>query len=161
MRKNKSVEKSFFTALFMLVATVLLFTASCAKTNGDSETSDIVEIREKMFIAQVNYIYMNADDYFGKTIKLEGVFKQTAYVEGEDPHCFVTRYGPGCCGNDGLVGFEVAWNKEKARQYPAVESWVEAEGVLRFYEVEGYMLSYIDLSSLNVLEKRGAETVLQ
>jgi uncharacterized membrane protein YcgQ (UPF0703/DUF1980 family) len=114
-----------------------------------------------MFMAQVNDIYLNADDYFGKTIKLEGIFKQTPYIEGQEQFCFVIRYGPGCCGNDGNVGFEVAWNGENVKPYPAVDSWVEAEGVLKYYEEEGYRLSYIDLSSLNVLTKRGAETVLQ
>jgi uncharacterized membrane protein YcgQ (UPF0703/DUF1980 family) len=150
------MRKSFFIAVIVLAA-VLFFTVSCTKGNS----SDTLEIGEKMFIAQVNDIYLNADDYFGKTIKLAGIFKQTPYIEGQDQYCFVIRYGPGCCGNDGNVGFEVAWDKEKEQPYPAVDSWVEAEGVLKFYEEEGYRLSYLDLSSLNVLTKRGAETVLQ
>jgi uncharacterized membrane protein YcgQ (UPF0703/DUF1980 family) len=154
MRKN--IFKNLFIAAITLAA-VLFFTVSCTKGNS----SDTVEIGEKMFIAQVNDIYLNADDYFGKTIKLEGIFKQTQYVEGQDPYYFVIRYGPGCCGNDGNVGFEVAWDKEKVHPYPADNSWVEAEGVLKFYEEEGYRLSYLDLSSLNVLTKRGTETVLQ
>jgi len=111
-----------------------------------------------MFIAQVNDIYLNAEDYIGKKIKLEGVFLKST---GEEPYYFVVRYGPGCCGNDGLVGFEVAWDKEKAQPYPADDSWVEAEGVLKSYEEQGYQLSYIDLTSLNVLTRRGAENVLQ
>jgi len=142
---------------FTLIIPALVFflcVTSCTK----KDASDIVEIGEKMFIAQVNDIYLNADDYLGKTIKLEGVFKKST---GEPPYYFVIRYGPGCCGNDGLVGFEVAWDKEKAKPYPADDSWVEAEGVLKFYEEQGYQLSYIDLTSLNVLAKRGSENVLQ
>jgi uncharacterized membrane protein YcgQ (UPF0703/DUF1980 family) len=120
----------------------------------------VVEIKEKMFIAQVNDVYLNADDYMGKTIKLEGIFKQD---EGYDKsYFFVIRYGPGCCGFDGTAGFEVVWANEKAGHYPAVDSWVEAAGVLKSYKEDEYMqYLYLDLASLNVLSKRGAETVLQ
>jgi len=154
MRKTKAAGKNLLIAAIIPALVILLFVTNCTK----KENTDIVEIGEKMFIAQVNDIYLNADDYLGKTIKLEGVFKQST---GEEPYYFVIRYGPGCCGNDGLVGFEVAWDKEKAKPYPADDSWVEAEGVLKSYEEEGYKLSYIDLTSLNVLAKRGAENVSQ
>jgi len=120
----------------------------------------VVEIKEKMFLAQVNDVYLNPDDYLGKTIKLEGIFKEERGYEKS--YCFVIRYGPGCCGNDGNAGFEVAWAKEEAPPYPAVDSWVEAAGVLKSYEEDGYsQYLYLDLSSLNVLDKRGAELVLQ
>ena len=113
-----------------------------------------------MFVSQVNDVYLNADDYLGKTIKLEGIFKQDQGYE--KLYCFVLRYGPGCCGADGNVGFEVAWANEQARPYPAADSCVEAAGVLKTYEEDGYdQFLYLDLSSLNVLSKRGAETVIQ
>jgi len=120
----------------------------------------VVEIKEKMFLAQVNDVYLNPEDYLGKTIKLEGIFKEE---QGhEKSYCFVIRYGPGCCGNDGNAGFEVAWTKEDERPYPAVDSWVEATGELKSYEEDGYSrYLYLDLSSLNVLSSRGAEMVLQ
>jgi uncharacterized membrane protein YcgQ (UPF0703/DUF1980 family) len=125
-----------------------------------SPDKGVIEIKEKMFLAQVNDVYLNPEDYLGKTIKLEGLFKEE---QGYDKsYCFVLRYGPGCCGNDGNVGFEVAWAKEDTQPYPAVDSWVEATGKLKTYEEDGYnQYLYLDLSSLNVLSKRGAETVLQ
>jgi len=121
---------------------------------------DVIEIKEKMFISQVNDVYLNKDDYLGKTIKLEGLFKtEQGY---EKMYCFVLRYGPGCCGNDGNVGFEVAWDKEKEKTYPGEDSWVEATGELKTYEEDGYTeFLYLDLVSLNVLNKRGQETVMQ
>jgi uncharacterized membrane protein YcgQ (UPF0703/DUF1980 family) len=137
-------------------------TADTAKpiSQVKNETPGMVEIKEKMFISQVNDVYLNAGDYMGKTIKLEGLFKQQ---EGYDKtYWFVIRYGPGCCGFDGNAGFEVAWANESARPYPAVDSWVEATGVLKTYAEEGYdQYLYLDLSSLNVLTERGAETVTQ
>jgi uncharacterized membrane protein YcgQ (UPF0703/DUF1980 family) len=122
----------------------------------------IIEIREKMFLAQVNDVYLNSDDYMGKTIKLEGIFKTEQYYDDTEPYCFVLRYGPGCCGSDGNAGFEVKWDKDRKQTYPAAESWVEASGILKTYEEDGcYQYLYLDLSSLNLLSKRGAETVFQ
>jgi uncharacterized membrane protein YcgQ (UPF0703/DUF1980 family) len=120
----------------------------------------VVEIGEKMFIAQTNDIYLNAGDYLGKTIQLEGLFKAEQY--GDQSYCFVIRYGPGCCGNDGNAGFEIAWDNQNAEaSYPAVDDWVKASGVLRTYEEDGYPYLYLALSSLDVLDTRGAEFVTQ
>jgi len=125
-----------------------------------SSNKDVIEIKEKMFLSQVNDVYLNAEDYLGKTIKLEGIFKQDDGYNKS--YSFVIRYGPGCCGYDGTAGFEVAWANEKANPYPPVDSWVEVAGVLKSYKEDGDMqYLYLDLASLNVLNKRGAETVLQ
>ena len=94
----------------------------------------------------------------GKTIKLEGIFIQEGY-ESQN-YCFVIRYGPGCCGNDGNAGFEVAWEGGQA-DYPAPDDWVEAAGVLKTYNEDGFPYLYIALSSLRVLDVRGAEYVSQ
>jgi len=125
-----------------------------------TSTKDVIEIKEKMFISQVNDVYLNKDEYLGKKIKLEGIFLTE---QGNDKsYCFVLRYGPGCCGYDGNVGFEVAWDKGKNKQYPVNNSWVEATGELKTYEEDGYTdYLYLDLVSLNVLNNRGKETVIQ
>jgi len=125
-----------------------------------SPDKDIIEIKEKMFIAQVNDVYLNHKDYLGKTLKLEGIFIKEP--NNENSYCYVIRYGPGCCGSDANAGFEVKWTNEKTNPYPAFNSWVEATGVLKTYEEDdNYYYLYLDLVSLNVLSKRGKETVLQ
>ena len=128
-----------------------------------SEGVDLV-IREKMFIAQVNDVYLNSDDYIGKRIKLEGIFMDM--FSGGSRYCFVIRNGPGCCGSDGQIGFEVSWNPPgqimlEKREYPKRNAWVEAQGVLSEYEESGTNFLYLALTDLNVLEKRGAEFVTQ
>ncbi|GHU19349.1 hypothetical protein FACS1894163_12110 [Spirochaetia bacterium] len=120
----------------------------------------IIEIKEKMFIAQTNDVYLNPEDYLGKTIKLEGLFKQEQYEESDPAYCFVLRYGPGCCGSDGNAGFEVAWD-EADKSYPNDDDWVEAVGVLKTYEEDGYPYLYIALSNLTILDERGEEFVTQ
>ncbi|MDR0586638.1 MAG: metal ABC transporter permease [Treponema sp.] len=121
----------------------------------------VIEIKEKMFIAQTNDIYLNAEDYLGKTIRLEGLFKTDSYDDLSKTYCFVMRYGPGCCGNDGSAGFEVAWPDDAKRPYPKEDDWVRAEGALQYYEEDGYPYLYLALASLTVEQNRGAEFVTQ
>ncbi|MDR3302759.1 MAG: metal ABC transporter permease [Spirochaetaceae bacterium] len=125
--------------------------------------NETIEIKEKMFIAQTNDVYLNPDEYLGKTIKLEGLFKREQFTGSKEDHCFVLRYGPGCCGSDGNAGFEVAWDKEAGidKPYPAPDDWVEAVGTLKHYDEDGYPYLYLALAQINTLEERGAEFVSQ
>ena len=154
-------RKNFFIAASIIVAAAL-FLGNCSGTKKSEVSNDkVIEIKEKMFISQVNDIYLNTEDYLGKTIKLQGLFKEEKPYEG-DPYCFVLRYGPGCCGYDGNVGFEIKWDESRAQPFPKVDSWIETTGVLKKYEADGYAdYLYLDLISLNVLKKRGAEIVTQ
>jgi len=162
MDANKSVKNTLIIAVAVIAVTVsFLFIYNIRSRNGSPvSTEDVIEIKEKMFISQVNDVYLNKEDYLGKTIKLEGLFKmEEAY---DKLHCFVLRFGPGCCGYDGAVGFEVIWDKEKEKSYPGEDSWVEATGELKTYNEADYVdCLYLDLVSLNVLNKRGSETVAQ
>ncbi|MDR2519081.1 MAG: metal ABC transporter permease [Spirochaetaceae bacterium] len=120
----------------------------------------IVEIKEKLFIAQINDIYENPEDYLGKTLKLEGLFKYSAPMAGGEPYYFVMRYGPGCCGNDGTIALEVMWEHGEGAYLPE-DAWVEAIGVLKRYEEDGYPYICVSLSSLKALAVRGREFVTQ
>jgi len=181
MSENKAPRNTLIIAVIIIMATASFLTVSYVKkiatasalsSNAIDENlssqrpalkDGTIEIREKMFATQVSDVYLNAEDYLGKTIKLEGLFKSELYYGKDEPYCFVIRYGPGgCCGMDANIGFEVAWARENAKPYPVEDSWVEATGVLKTYEEDGYAnYLYLDLSSLNVLSRRGAETVKQ
>jgi zinc transport system permease protein len=141
-------------------APVTVLDAAARDGKRTASKGGVVEIKEKMFLAQTNDVYLNSDEYMGKTLKLEGLFKREMY--GEHEYCFVLRYGPGCCGNDGNAGFEVSWGAAPAEgTFPAVDDWVEATGTLKTYEEDGNPFLYIALSDLKVLDKRGAEYVTQ
>ncbi|MDR2425741.1 MAG: hypothetical protein LBD46_00920 [Endomicrobium sp.] len=115
----------------------------------------IIEIKERFFIAQTNEIYLNAQDYIGKTVKYEGIFNvYESDINGKKRY-FVIRYGPGCCIFDATAGFEVYWNK----QYPNQNDWVEVVGVVEEYDEKGIKYLRLALNSLTVLQKRGKETV--
>lgn len=131
--------------------------AAAARANSAA----VIEIGDKMFIAQTNDIYLNTEDYLGKTIRLEGLFKTQSYTDMSKTYRFVVRNGPGCCGDDGSAGFEVAWPKNASRPYPSEDDWVEISGKLNYYDEDGYPYLYIALDSLKVKDERGAEFVSQ
>jgi len=123
-------------------------------------TGNSITIPERQFLTQTNLIYANYEDYLGKTIQYEGIFASREDTSTDEPYYFVIRYGPGCCGNDGEVGFEVIWD-DAAKAYPNENDWVAVSGVLEEFELEGYQYLRLRLISLDVLDKRGMETVLR
>ena len=160
-------------AVLASIVLVILITG-CGNGKNDKTKSSgkpvtpkvaILEIRENMFITQITDIMKNYKDYLGKTIKFEGFIKPTEWKG--DHHYYVIRKAPGCCGDDGEVGFEVNWDSSfqgscdgtDREKYPKKDDWVEASGELKIYEKLGMSYLYIALSELKVLEKRGAEFV--
>lgn len=136
---------------------VMLLLTGCA-AEDDWRTADVIEIKEKMFIAQTNYIYLNADDYLGKTIKYEGIYSPVRLFDGSNREfIYVVRFGPGCCpGIDETAGFEVCYTGE----IQATDGdWVEVEGVLETYQENGLNFLRLNLDSIQVKDVRGAETV--
>ncbi|MDR0904643.1 MAG: hypothetical protein LBN00_00475 [Oscillospiraceae bacterium] len=121
------------------------------------QADNIIEIKEKMFVAQTNEIYINTADYLGRTIKYEGIFQSFILDDIGEPYYSVIRYGPGCCGTDGDCGFEVIWDGA----YPGQDDWVEVVGVLEEYDEDGYTYLRLALTSLTVLDTRGEEYVTQ
>jgi uncharacterized membrane protein YcgQ (UPF0703/DUF1980 family) len=161
MNKSKHSKNSFANTIFMLLITASFFATGCKAKGNTASDNGIVVIKEKMFITQINDVYLNSDDYLGKTIQLEGIFLCEQYDNEPEPYCFVIRYGPGCCGTDLNAGFVVKWDESRIKPYPTIDSWVEATGELKTAEYGDYQYLYLDLSSLAVLSKRGAEVVLQ
>ena len=151
------MRKAVLSSLVLLI----LLIPGCSRND---EVNSVYEIGENMFITQIDDINLNYREYLGRTIKLEGLFMQNHWA-GVDSY-YVIRNAPGCCGDDGEVGFQVSWETpyeedagDDKRTYPKTSDWVEAQGELKSYERSGIIFVYIALSELNVLEKRGAEFV--
>lgn len=148
-------KKLLLVVMLSLVMTIALTSTGYALF-GPSPA--VIEIKEKLFIAQTNDVFANPDEYMGKTIRWEGMYTLLEYPgTGYASQHMVYRNGPGCCGNDGMAGFEIIWDGK----YPNENDWVQAEGEIEFYTDAGAEWMRIRVSSLKVLEKRGAETVQQ
>lgn len=89
-----------FKRLSISIAVIILAALAVVKNTSEK----VIEIKEKLFIAQTNDIYINSKDYLGKTIKYEGLINIYEDETGRKFY-YVIRYAPGCCGYDGSAGF--------------------------------------------------------
>ncbi len=115
----------------------------------------VVEITEKMFIAQCNDVYFNPDDYQGKAIKLEGIYSNYKDEQSGKTYHYVMRYGPGCCGSDGSAGFEFMYDGD----IPKLNDWIEVIGTVEKMMEDGVEYIVLRASKVTVLDVRGQEFV--
>ena len=130
-----------------------------ASPDGEQSSPDIdVDITEKMYVAYINEIYVNTEDYIGQTIRIQGMYQAYTDENTGQTYYYVYRVGPGCCGNDGsMCGFEFTWDG----QMPKDNDWIEVVGSLRSYDEDGWTYLTLDAESVTVMDVRGAETVSQ
>ena len=152
-------------ALILIILTLILpvFISGCADESLEANTATEerlavdVEIRERLFMTQVFDISNNFEHYIGRTVRYEGIFEKFGY---EQVFAAVFRYGPGCCGDDGVIGFTVAW-EDGSTDFPENGEWVEVVGTFGVLEIEGFLFRCVYLTSITVLDVRGAEFVMQ
>lgn len=122
---------------------------------GSGTDSTVLEIGEKLFITQINDMYYNFQDYADKTIIVEGMY--ALFVNGEGgSYPGVYRLGPGCCGNDGWGGFMLYYDGE----LPQENDWIRVTGTPELVKDEkGYSSLFLHVSSLVIMDERGAEFV--
>lgn len=125
--------------------------------SNTSNTNDFLVIQEKMFLTQIDEIYFNFENYKDKTIVVEGMFTYLFNEEGVQNVPAVYRNGPGCCGNDGWGGFLLKYDKE----YPQENAWIKVTGTPEMVDGKYVKELYLNVLSIEVLEKRGAEFVSQ
>jgi uncharacterized membrane protein YcgQ (UPF0703/DUF1980 family) len=124
---------------------------------GDADAGGVLEIGEKMFVGQMNDIYLNPDEYLGKTIQYEGYYTYFENDETGQRYDCIVRNGPGCCGYDSSVGFEVDWKGN----LPEVDDWCSVQGIVDIYDENGLDYIVVRADSLDVLPYRGNDTVVQ
>ena len=122
---------------------------------SDRNDGAIIEIGERFFVTQMHQIILNLDRYLGRTIRYEGIFFTNNWdMTGEDYH-FVIRHTFGCCGDDGMIGFEVLLNG--IEPFPD-DTWVEVTGVLELYDTPWPVL-LLNTTSIIEMPERGREFV--
>ena len=127
----------------ILAVAMLFCCVACAKKAD-------VEIKENLYLTQINDIYRNKEQYLGKTIHLEGLYFSTE--AGGQAYQMVRRYGPSCCDLDGAAGFEILWEGER----PGQDQWIEVFGTLEQYQKEdGFSYLRLRLTDLKIKKQAG------
>ena len=137
----------------ILLAVLLL--AGCA---GGASDGNVVEISERFFSTQVHSIMTNRDEYLGRTIQYEGLFRSVHWSPTHEYYHYVVRITEDCCSPGGIIGFEVhLTNDMEPLEHDA---WARVTGVLEEYVAEdGITYLRLALTSLEELEERGEEFV--
>lgn len=128
------MKKILLSVVLIVIIIGLVFfiqkpTASTNKKSSIDKQKIDIDITDNYFIEQTNDIYINYDDYEGKTIRIEGYFYvYKDYKTGKNYYA-VVRNSPGCCGNDGLAGLDIKYDGE----YPAEKTWIQVIGKISKY----------------------------
>ena len=154
----------------LLVVALLFFLAGCQGKAADVSASPppkstaaaqalpelpMVDITEKMFIAQCNDVYLNPDEYLGKVLRLEGMYDNFTDPSDGTVYHYVLRNSPGCCGADGTIGFEFLYDGET----PQLNDWIEVIGTVEKMTVGESEYIALRAVKVTVLDVRGAEFV--
>ena len=122
------------------------------KKNFDGNVDIVVE--DNLYTTQINDWYTNFDQYEGKTVEIEGY-----YIDDYAPYTFVGRYGPTCpyC-NGGYVSFEF-YTQDDLSELKSVQDWIRVKGILRQGEDTNGVFYYIEVPSIEKMDKVGKDTV--
>jgi len=140
---------------FVIVAAIALAFAliGCAGKNAPDSEGTIV-IGDRFFVSQVQEIFINRQNFFGSTVRYEGIFERVgARVEGDV--FWVIRYTIGCCGEE-PIGFEVIL--PEGAPLPEEGAWVEVVGTL---ERGAHSAIALRAASITPKAERGALFVLE
>ena len=111
------------------------------KSSEEHVNTDVV-ITDSYFIQSTNDIYLNIDNYIGKTIKMEGlIYEYKDYNNGS--HIAVVRNSPGCCGNDGLAGLDIEYGNCLGNG-----TWVEIVGTIKESIIDNQRVPVIEVTSM-------------
>jgi len=119
----------------ILIFVLVLILAGCAQSENGYENNsgdsleiiddDIIIIGERLFGMQIIEIHMNSNQYLGRVIRYEGLFRTIPLAD--DYMHVVARYTEDSCCGGGFTGFEVLL--DGIEPFPD-DTWVEITGVL-------------------------------
>jgi uncharacterized membrane protein YcgQ (UPF0703/DUF1980 family) len=119
------------------------------------DMGNVVEIGDKLFIQRCNDLYMNPADYEERLVKIEGICD--VWEEGGETCYAVYRRTPGCCGDDGVMGFSFRYDGEEELR---LDDWISVTGaVISGTDEYGYATVELVAWEVSVLPERGVEFV--
>lgn len=152
-RKGDKMKKIKLSLLLILLFSLLDFTDVIAMENLMAENREVLNVNEESFLTQVEEIYRNAEKFQGQLVNIQGFIYSCKNNQGD--FYYVVRKSPGCCGNDGLTGFEIIGDID----YPDDNQWVDVSGKITIDEDENGKYLYIKVDNIEEKNERGLEFV--
>ncbi|MDR2400505.1 MAG: hypothetical protein LBD73_02505 [Deferribacteraceae bacterium] len=150
--------KKLLAAIPLIALAAILISLAAVADAKDKGGKKVVEIKERYFMAQCYDIMLNPEEYKNKLIKIQGIYFE------EDGYKGIYRRTPGCCGDDGSIGFRIEFEGAS----PKADDWIEVIGSVEIAEYSAYEDIYIKAENeyiylkaekITILEKRGREFV--
>lgn len=171
--------KKILSIILISIFTIIIMTGCNEKVSSENtkadkneESQEIVKIMENVYVDYVNDIYLDSSKYIGKTIEIEGMFRQEEdensknhlYVyrltdimehthddeELEDSHVNEEEHEVQV---EAMCGFEFDYKGT----LPKENDWIKVVGKLE--EQDGSLI--INADSVKIMEDRGMEKVKQ
>ena len=127
-----------------------------SNTYNVNNSGDIIIIEEKMFMLELNDIYLNYKDYEGKTIKYDGF----VYID-EFTKATVIGREYYCCGYDSyMIGFECDFGENKEKMILENDKWFDVEGIICINKGEdGMEYPFVKITSIKEKAEEGQRVV--
>ncbi|MFE8702063.1 TIGR03943 family putative permease subunit [Cytobacillus sp. FJAT-54145] len=109
---------------------------------------DKIVVTDDQFIQTLNVLEMHIEEFQGKEIEIKGfVYREDGFLEDE---AVVARFGMSCCVADASV--YGAFSTGNLLKNIETDGWVEITGTIGKKEYNGYILPYIQVTSLNEID---------
>jgi uncharacterized membrane protein YcgQ (UPF0703/DUF1980 family) len=116
-----------------------------------SKVADVV-MSDNRFLTQLNDIYLNFDEYNGKTIEIEG------FPMIDPQYTFIGRYSPGCPYCSGNYAY-IEYKYDGKIDLTSEKDWIKIIGTLKKGNDGKTDYIYIQVSSIEKMATRGKDTV--
>jgi len=152
--------KNFIYVLLMICIAGLVFTGCSGAGNNENRAAaagaaegidlDISVMSDTLAFAQVSVLFDNPDEYFGKTIKISGLYNSSHYEETEQYyHYLVISDASICCKQ--AVEFKWAGESPYPDDYPGEDTKILITGKFSSYDEDGFMYCYLAVSDLTII----------
>jgi len=132
------------------VLPLLMLLFFCHNAMAQAKPKSFCLLKDRLFVQQVQDIYLNPQTYGDKIVQIEGFFEK--YLDENNKERYsVFRKTAGCCGDDGRVGFEFVYNKEKLKF--GLYEWIMVEAI-----VKGSTATDVYLEAISVTKKDKGKT---
>ena len=140
-----------FLFLLLIVFLVSLLASGCSNDKGSDDVDvDLTALSKTVAQAEFQNILSNADDYLGKTIKVNGQY-YSLFVDrtGNYHHFVIVVPGDECC----MMGFEFKLSGDHVYpdDYPAQNVMIEVTGTFERYNENGNSNLHLADSDMTVL----------
>ena len=126
-------------------------TQTVAESGAKKVDVDLTVLGSTMVYAEVFSMMNNPDEYFGKTIKMNGPYYASYFSEtGLYYHYVIIEDATACCQQ----GLEFIWNSGHSYpdDYPEEQTKIEVTGVFGSYDELGKTYYYLSVDDIRILE---------